>query len=190
MSTGGWVQYAAAPAAWVTKRLTSWHIFYFMTNLRRNDKPFDVMVCFWCHDELGDVMTNFVTSWQTLWRYYVFFFILWYTLWHHDVFFTSCQTCRCNGEPFEVMMKLLTSWRTFWHHDDFIDIMTCLWHYDEFVMWQTIDVMTYVALIDVIMILTPGTFWNMTQFVDILKHFLTSWLTFSLHFCRSFSLFR
>ena len=57
--------------------LTSWHIFYFMTNLWRHDKPLDVMVCFWCHDALCDVMTNLVTSWQTLWCHYGFFFILW-----------------------------------------------------------------------------------------------------------------
>ena len=128
--------------------MTSWHTF----------GHHDIFFTSW---QTCDVMTNFVTSWQTLWRYYVFllhFMINFVTSWR---LFTSCQTFRSNDELFEVMMKLLTSWRIFWHHDEFFDIMTCLWHYDEFVMWQAIDVMTCVALIDVIMIiLTPGTFWQ------------------------------
>ena len=66
------------------------------------------------------------------------------------------------------MMKLLTSWRICdvtnnWRHD----VCCTYWRQERF------D--------------------NMTGFVDILTHFLTSWLTFSLHFCRSdciFTLFR
>ena len=115
--------------------------FIFMTNcltLWRHDKPFAVMVCFWCHDELG-------------------------TLWRHDKlcdvitgFFLPFMinfVIKSNDELIEVMMKLLTSWRTFWHHE-------------EFVMWQTIDVMTCVALIDA---RNVSTTWRIL---------LTSWQTF------------
>ena len=72
--------------------------------------------------------------------------------------------------------------------------MTCLWHNDEFVMWQTIDVMTCVALIDVIMIiLTPGTFWQHDAFCwhpntlfDLMTNIFTTFSSFWLYF----SLFR
>ena len=174
----------------MTHFLTSWHILDFMTNLWRHDKPFDVMVCLWSHDELGDVMTNFVTSWQTLWRYYVFllhFMINFVTSWRlfYVVFWS-------NDELFEVMMKLLTSstnfltsWRIFWHHDVFMTL-----YYDEFVMWQAIDVMTCVALIDVIIIiLTPGTFWQHNAFYwhpdtlfDLMTNIFTTFLSFWLYF--------
>ena len=90
------------------------------------------------------------------------------------------------------MTNFLTSWRTFWHHDELFDIMTCLWHYDEFLMW--FDVMTYVALIDVItIILTPGTFWQHDAFCwhpdtlfDLMTNLFTRFLSFWLYFSSLF----
>ena len=186
-------------------------LFDVMTCFCLHDKLFNIRTYFWFYDTLFDIMIyfllhdKFVTSWQTFWPHGVFL-MSWPTLWRHDelgdimtnfvtslrfhVFFTSCQTFRRNDELFKIIMKLLTSWRTLWHHGELFDIMTCLWHYDEFLMWQTIWCHDICWLIDVItIILTPETFWQH----DILTHFLTSWLTFSLHFCRSdciLSLFR
>ena len=137
----------------MTHFLTSWHIFYFMTNLWRHDKPFDVMVCFWCHDELGDVMTNIVKSWQTWWRYYVF-------LLHFMINFVI----KSNDETFDIMTNFLTSWRLFWHHDVFMTL------------WRICDVTNYWRHDVCCTYWRQERFDNMTHFVDILTHFLTSWL--------------
>ena len=130
----------------------------------RHDKRFEVT-------ELFDNMIHFLTSWRTFGR----------NVELYDVMV-------CCYELFEVMMELLTSWRTSWHHDELFDIMTCLWHYSEFMMWQAIDVMTCVALIDVIMILlTPGTFWQHDAFcwhsdtlIDLMTNLFTTFLSFLL----------
>ena len=160
----------------MTNLLTSWCVFDAMTHFVKSWRTW------WRHDELGDVMTNFVTS------LCFFFFILWYTLWHHSVFFMSCQTFRSNDELFEAMMKLLTLWRTFWHHDVFIDIMTNFWCDKLF------DVMHCVALIDdITIILTPGTFWQNDAFCwhpDTLLDLMTNLFIRCLSFWLYFSLFR
>ena len=57
--------------------------------LRHHDKPFDVKTCFWCHDELVDVMTKtltlleVITNLLSLWRL------------------------------FDILMNFLTSWRVY-----------------------------------------------------------------------------
>ena len=88
-------------------------------------------------------------------------------------------------------MKLLTSWSNIWHHDELFDIMT-----NFLTSWRAYDIMTnfwcYLTSWRVLHLLTSKRscwrlerFDNMTHFVDILTHFLTSWLTFSLDFCHS-----
>ena len=189
-----------------------------MTCFCLHSKLFNIMTYFWLYDTLFDIMTYFllrdklVTSWQTFWRHGMFL-MPWRTLWrhdelgdvvtnfvtslwfflhfmkiYHDVFFTSCQTFLSNeetfwsnDETFDIMTNFLTSWRVY-------DIMTNFWCDKLF------DVMTYVALIDVITtILTPGTSWQHDAFCwhpdtrfDLMTNLFTRFLSFGL----IFSLFR
>ena len=84
------------------------------------------------------------------------------------------------------MMKLLTTWRTCWHH-----VFLTLWRIFDVTNYWRHDVCC--------------TYWRNNDNCDarnvfttfcwhpLLTHFLTSWLTCSLHYCRSdciVSLFR
>ena len=142
------------------KVFTSWHMFYFMTTFLHHDI----------------FLTKIVTSWQSMWRQYVFFtsnflislygaFLMWQTVWRHDV---CCTYWRHDGcfdamKLFDDMTHLLTStpWQTF-------DIMTCFWCHDKLykVMtnllssWHVFDITTnffdvHVKLFDVMI-----CFWH------------------------------
>ena len=114
------------------------HTFDIMTHHIIHDMSVASWRLFWRHDKLFDVMANFLTSWQTFWRY---------------VFLTSWRICDDITELFDIF---LTPWRVFdimtfvwrnkeyfhvmtyfWLHDKLFDVIPYIWHHDEL-----FDVMT------------------------------------------------
>ena len=83
--------------------LTSWFLFYFMTNLLSSWRIF-VINYFWCYDEIVDVMTLWLHD-KLFKSRHIFDFMT--NFLHHDIFVTVWQT-------FDVMTKLLTPWRVFY----------------------------------------------------------------------------
>ena len=164
----------------MTNLLSSWNVFDIMTNFLsswqtfwRHDvfdimtnfstffgEHFDVLTCFWRHNELFEVMTCF-------WLHYKICFYIFLTPWR--VF--DVMTCFwLHDKLFDIMTnvwtswRFLTLWRTFWSNDDLFDIMT------------------YVAIIDVMTnVLTPWNFLKHDTLFDVLTHFLTSCLSFWRH---------
>ena len=113
----------------------------------RHDDVFDVMTYIL---RIFDVMKNFLASWRTFQRHYVFL-----TSWR----------------LFDV---ILTLWRTFWRHDKLFDVMPCFWLY-EILSWRQdiflrLKCWCYDDLFDV-----RTLFWRLH---DVLTNFLTSWQTF------------
>ena len=113
----------------------SWHVFHVMTNFLTSLQTLDVMVCFWCNDEFCDDMNNFVTLLSVFFKFYDTLFDIMTYFWSNDDVFWS------NDEPF-TMTNFLTSWRIF-------DFMTNIWHiFDKFVdviinfliWWRLVDV--------------------------------------------------
>ena len=83
------------------------------------------------HDELFNIMTNFLTLWQTLWRHDESLFSSLRTFLCYDVLFDVLMYCWCHDRLFDVMTYFwrrdvtMTSWRTCWCHDELF------WHHDE-----------------------------------------------------------
>ena len=122
----------------ITNFWMSWHVFHVMTHLLTSWQTLDVMVCFWCYDELCDavfflcdktfyIMTYFWTN-----DGFVFgsndepftitnLLTSWQTFWHYDVFLISWQT-------FGIF---LTSWQIFWRHDKLFGVMASCWRHGE-----------------------------------------------------------
>ena len=134
--------------------MTSWRVFDIMTNL---------LMYFWRHDELFDVM-------MCLGNHYKLFMKSLQTFVFHDVFLTSWRTY-CHDELFDVM-TCLTLW-TFWHHELFNVMMTVLTVWQNFgrvlASWQT--------------------FVTSSRTLEFMKNcltschevFMTSWRTFGRH---------
>ena len=189
--------------------LTSWRVFNVLF-----DKRFDVMTCFWCHDKLYGVITKCLTSWrvlQTFWchdvSYKLFdvmtnFLTSWQTFRHHDMFLTSWPTFWCHGEHHGVFYELfdvtnfLMSWHIFdevmtcfWRHDKLIGILACFdsqqtsWLNDGFLTSRGTFWRDDVNLFDVRTCSWCHCFWRHDELFYIMKNFLMSWRVFGIMTC-------
>ena len=120
----------------ITNFWMSWHVFHVMTHLLTSWQTLDVMMCFWCYDELCDAVFFCVIK---------LFYIMTY-FWSNDGFVFGS-----NDEPFTIT-NLLTSWQTFWHHDVFLiswQHLEYFWRHDKscdvmtnfLAWWRLVDVM-------------------------------------------------
>ena len=122
----------------ITNFWMSWHVFHVMTHLLTSWQTLDVMMCFWCYDELCDAVFFCVIKLFYIMTYFwsndgfVFgsndepftitnLLTSWQTFWHHDVFLISWQT-------FGIF---LTSWQILWRHDKLFGVMTYCWRHGE-----------------------------------------------------------
>ena len=111
----------------MTHFVTSWRTLWHHDerfDLLKSWWTFDVMACFWRHNELFNFMTcfDFMTN---------FFYIMTY-FWLHDKLLTPWRV-------FDVMANFLTSWRTFWRHDndELFEVLTSLLS-----SWRVFDILT------------------------------------------------
>ena len=140
------------------------------------------MTYFWHHEEISDVMKNFLTPRR--------FFDITMFFWRHDIFLTSWRTFS------NVMTNYVTSWRTFftlwrtfltsWYMYDvtrkLFDAMTYFWLHDvTLTPWRIFGVITY-FLCCCVCIVHCFTSWrnSLTSWFifDGTTNCLTSWLLF------------
>ena len=151
----------------MTKILSSWCVFYILTNILTSGRTFwrnDVFLASW---PIFDVMTSFLWSWHFV---------------HHFV----------NKILWKRVFDVIGIMAYFWLHDN---LLTCFWLHNK-LFWhldKLFDIMTYVAFIDVmtnplsswrIFVINSGEKYNenvisiLWRNVWRLDAFLTSWQTF------------
>ena len=124
-------------------------------------KFFDVMIYFWWHDELFNVMAIILTSRRHFLTSYKVFDVMTYfwplqeTFWRHDAFFKVVTNF------FEVMTYFFLLYLVLVH----------VFVYVILTSWRIFDIMT-------IFLASWYIFWRNDDFLDVMTHFLTSWRTF------------